>query len=83
MSGPVDQAVAEAIRDSWGQIVATLIGTTGDWDLAEESAQDAFITAMETWPRQAFPSDLEHGSCRWRATAPPTSCDAERAELRR
>ena len=55
MSGPVDQAVAVAFRDSWGQIVATLIGATGDWDLAEESAQDAFTTAMETWPRQGIP----------------------------
>jgi RNA polymerase sigma-70 factor, ECF subfamily len=56
MSGPVDQAVAVAFRDSWGQIVATLIGATGDWDLAEESAQDAFTTAMETWPRQGIPA---------------------------
>ena len=55
MSGPVDEAVAVAFRDSWGQIVATLIGATGDWDLAEESAQDAFTAAMETWPRQGIP----------------------------
>jgi RNA polymerase sigma-70 factor (ECF subfamily) len=56
MNGPVHQAVAAAFRDSWGQIVATLIGATGDWDLAEESAQDAFTAAMETWPRQGVPS---------------------------
>jgi RNA polymerase sigma-70 factor, ECF subfamily len=55
MSGPVDQAVAAAFRDSWGQIVATLIGATGDWDLAEESAQDAFTAAMGTWPRRGVP----------------------------
>jgi RNA polymerase sigma-70 factor (ECF subfamily) len=55
MSGPVDQAVAAAFRESWGQIVATLIGATGDWDLAEESAQDAFTAAMETWPRTGIP----------------------------
>ena len=42
MSSTAEQAVAAAFRESWGQIVATLIGATGDWDLAEESAQDAF-----------------------------------------
>jgi RNA polymerase sigma-70 factor (ECF subfamily) len=55
MSGAVEQAVAGAFRESWGQIVATLIGATGDWDLAEECAQDAFAAALETWPRQGVP----------------------------
>ncbi len=55
MTSDVEQVVAEAFRDSWGQIVATLIGTTGDWDLAEECAQDAFTAALEAWPRQGVP----------------------------
>jgi RNA polymerase sigma-70 factor (ECF subfamily) len=55
MSGAVEQAVAGAFQESWGQIVATLIGATGDWDLAEDCAQDAFTAAMETWPRQGVP----------------------------
>ena len=38
----VEDAVARAFRDEWGRVVATLIRTTGDWDLAEECAQDAF-----------------------------------------
>jgi len=42
-------------RDEWGRIVATLIRTTGDWDLAEECAQDAFARALETWPRDGVP----------------------------
>ena len=46
----VDEAVAAAFRAEWGRIVATLIRTTGDWDLAEECAQDAFARALETWP---------------------------------
>jgi RNA polymerase sigma-70 factor (ECF subfamily) len=45
---PAD-AVAAAFRSEWGRIVATLIRTTGDWDLAEECAQDAFAKAMEAW----------------------------------
>ncbi|HEV7760802.1 MAG TPA: DUF6596 domain-containing protein, partial [Acidimicrobiales bacterium] len=36
-------------------MVATLIRTTGDWDLAEECAQDAFALALERWPRDGVP----------------------------
>ncbi|WP_433444676.1 RNA polymerase sigma factor [Nonomuraea sp. CA-141351] len=42
-------------RREWGQIVATLIRLTGDWDLAEECAQDAFAAALERWPRDGVP----------------------------
>jgi predicted RNA polymerase sigma factor len=35
-------------------VVATLIRLTGDWDLAEECAQDAFARALERWPRGAL-----------------------------
>jgi RNA polymerase sigma-70 factor, ECF subfamily len=55
MSDAVEQALAYAGRESWGQIVATLIAATGDWDLAEECAQDAFTVALETWPRKGVP----------------------------
>ncbi len=34
----VEAALAEAFREEWGRLVATLIRTTGDWDLAEECA---------------------------------------------
>jgi RNA polymerase sigma-70 factor, ECF subfamily len=51
----VEAAVAEAFREEWGQVVATLIGLTGDWDLAEECAQDAFAAALERWPRDGVP----------------------------
>ena len=55
MNGTVEDAVTATFRESWGQIVATLIGATGDWDLAEESAQDAFTAALETWSRHGIP----------------------------
>jgi RNA polymerase sigma-70 factor, ECF subfamily len=48
-------AVTEAFRDEWGRVVAALIGMTGDWDLAEECAQDAFAQALKTWPRDGVP----------------------------
>jgi RNA polymerase sigma-70 factor, ECF subfamily len=51
----IQAAVAEAFRDEWGQVVATLIGLTGDWDLAEECAQDAFASALERWRRDGIP----------------------------
>ena len=35
--------------------MAALIGLTGDWDLAEECAQDAFAQALKTWPRDGVP----------------------------
>jgi RNA polymerase sigma-70 factor, ECF subfamily len=48
--------VAEAFRAEWGRVVAYLIRVTGDWDLAEECAQDAFATALERWPRDGVPT---------------------------
>jgi RNA polymerase sigma-70 factor, ECF subfamily len=51
----VTEAVAAVYADEWGRIVATLIRLTGDWDLAEECAQDAFAQALERWPRDGVP----------------------------
>jgi len=51
----VRAAVDAAFRDEWGKVVATLIRTTGDWDLAEECAQDAFALALQRWPRDGIP----------------------------
>jgi RNA polymerase sigma-70 factor, ECF subfamily len=51
----VEGAVADAFRDEWGRVVATLIGMTGDWDLAEECAQDAFAQALKSWPDDGIP----------------------------
>ena len=55
MSSDVEAAVAAAFRDEWGRVVATLIRVTGDWDVAEECAQDAFALALETWRRDGAP----------------------------
>jgi len=42
-------------RQEWGQVVATLIRLTGDWELAEECAQEAFAAAVERWPQDGVP----------------------------
>ncbi len=51
----MSEAVAAAYADEWGRIVAALIRLTGDWDLAEECAQDAFAQALERWRRDGVP----------------------------
>ncbi len=51
----VDAAIAAAFREEWGRVVATLIRATGDWDLAEDCAQDAFAQAVRSWPRDGIP----------------------------
>ena len=55
VSTDVKAAVDAAFRDEWGRVVATLIRTTGDWDLAEECAQDAFAMALQRWPKDGIP----------------------------
>ena len=55
MTPDVGDAVADAFREEWGRVVAALIGMTGDWDLAEECAQEAFASALKAWPRDGVP----------------------------
>ncbi|HEY1801663.1 MAG TPA: RNA polymerase sigma factor [Terriglobales bacterium] len=54
---PLDaaSAVEEVYRSDWGRIVATLIGLVGDFDLAEESAQEAFTLAVDQWRESGIP----------------------------
>jgi RNA polymerase sigma-70 factor (ECF subfamily) len=43
-------------REEWGQAVAILARAVGgDLELAEDSVQDAFATALERWPRDGLP----------------------------
>ncbi|MDT7662851.1 MAG: polymerase sigma-70 factor, subfamily [Pseudonocardiales bacterium] len=56
VTDPVEAAVAEAFAAEWGQVVATLIRVTGDWDLAEDCAADAFAVAVDRWRRDGIPA---------------------------
>jgi RNA polymerase sigma-70 factor, ECF subfamily len=48
--------VAGIYADGWSRIVATVIRLTGgNWDLAEECAQDAFAQALTKWPQSGMP----------------------------
>ncbi len=53
--GDVQTAVSRAFQEEWGWVVATLIRRTGDWDLAEECAQEAFEVALGRWARDGIP----------------------------
>jgi RNA polymerase sigma-70 factor (ECF subfamily) len=45
----------QTFRDEWGRVLASLISFLGDFDLAEEAAQEAFAIAAERWPRDGVP----------------------------
>ena len=56
MTGQVNERIAGIYADGWSRIVATMIRLTGgDWDLAEECAQDAFAQALQKWPDSGVP----------------------------
>jgi RNA polymerase sigma-70 factor (ECF subfamily) len=46
-----------AFREQWGRVLAALIGFLGDFELAEEAAQEAFAIAAERWPRDGVPTN--------------------------
>src|ERR1041385_5302460 len=48
-------AVDEVYRSDWGRIVATLIRQFGDFELAEDAAQDAFTAAVDQWRSEGIP----------------------------
>jgi RNA polymerase sigma-70 factor (ECF subfamily) len=46
----------QVFREQWGRVLAALIGFLGDFDLAEEVAQEAFAVAAERWPLDGVPA---------------------------
>jgi len=50
-------AVERVYRAEWGRIVATLIRLLGDFDLAEECAQEAFTVAVDQWEEGGVPEN--------------------------
>ncbi|MGH8012187.1 MAG: RNA polymerase sigma factor [Candidatus Binataceae bacterium] len=44
-------------RQDWGRILASLIRILGDFELAEDVAQEGFAAALEQWPRQGVPQN--------------------------
>jgi RNA polymerase sigma-70 factor (ECF subfamily) len=51
------ELVDRLFREESGRAVATLIRTTGDFDIAEDAVQDAFLVAVERWPGEGLPAN--------------------------
>lgn len=56
MLANVHTTVDTVYRSEWGRIVASLIRTFGDFDVAEEAAQEAFALAVKDWPAIGIPN---------------------------
>jgi RNA polymerase sigma-70 factor, ECF subfamily len=53
----VTTPLERVFRDEWGRVLATLIGILGDFELAEEAAQEAFAIAAARWERDGVPGN--------------------------
>jgi RNA polymerase sigma-70 factor (ECF subfamily) len=53
------QAAEMAARQSYGKLVAWLTARCGDLAAAEDALSEAFLTALDTWPRQGVPDSPE------------------------
>jgi RNA polymerase sigma-70 factor, ECF subfamily len=51
----MENVVDRLFREESGRAVATLIRILGDFDLAEEAVQDAFVVALDRWPAEGLP----------------------------
>jgi RNA polymerase sigma-70 factor (ECF subfamily) len=54
-SEEVKLALAAAHRHEWARVLAATVRVAGDIDLAQECAQDAYVSALETWRRDGIP----------------------------
>ena len=51
------EAFAKFYRDEFGRILASVIRSIGDFELAEDAVQEAFAAALEQWPRDGMPDN--------------------------
>jgi RNA polymerase sigma-70 factor (ECF subfamily) len=56
MPADLDEQIARCFRDDAGRAVAKLARAVGDLTLAEDAVADAYLTALERWPRDGFPA---------------------------
>jgi RNA polymerase sigma-70 factor (ECF subfamily) len=79
-SANVRATIEREFRAEYGRVIASLIGTLRDFDLAEEALQDAFTIALERWPRDGIPP---HPAAWLVTTAKRRAIDAWRRERQR
>jgi RNA polymerase sigma-70 factor, ECF subfamily len=49
--------IERVFREEWARVLASLVGILGDFDLAEDAAQDAFAIAAERWRDTEIPDN--------------------------
>ena len=49
--------IEQVFREEWARVLASLVGFLGDFDLAEEAAQEAFAIAAERWREAGIPAN--------------------------
>jgi RNA polymerase sigma-70 factor (ECF subfamily) len=54
--GTVADALADAHRREWAFVLAATVRVTGDLDVAEECAQEAYVDALKAWGRDGIPA---------------------------
>ncbi|HEX2912376.1 MAG TPA: RNA polymerase sigma factor [Chloroflexia bacterium] len=47
--------IEETFHRETGRVLSSLIGKLGDFDLAEDVLQEAFVVALERWPQEGIP----------------------------
>jgi len=53
---PLEHTITGIVREDWGRMLAALLGSFNDWQLAEDVLQDAFEQALVVWPRDGLPN---------------------------
>ena len=51
------EAAERVFREEYGRVFASLVGTFGDFDTAEEAIQEAFVVAVDRWPSGGLPDN--------------------------
>jgi len=51
----LEQTITTLVREEWGRILASLVASFNDWQLAEDVLQDAIEKAIEQWPKDGLP----------------------------
>ena len=51
------ELVDRLFRHESGRAIASLIRVLGDFDLAEDAVQEAFVVAMQVWPERGIPDN--------------------------
>jgi len=53
----LSRVLDQVVRNDGRRVLAGLIRLTGDFDTAEDALQEAYVRALETWPRDGFPTN--------------------------